>query len=123
MRNILIVEDEQTLGKIYKTYLADAGYTVNLATTVREAMEYAKDFVAHLILLDHGLPNEDHDGIELIPDFKKLFPEAKIILFSNYSLFDVQERALAAGADDCWVKLDMRLKDLADRIGEMELAV
>jgi DNA-binding response OmpR family regulator len=116
MQNILIVEDEKVLGNIYKNCLSKAGFTVELATSLKAAEGLAKDFPADLILLDHGLPDTDRNGIDAIPDLKKIFSQAKIILFSNYSLFDIQKRALAAGADDCWMKLDMKLEDLVKKV-------
>ncbi|MFH1375205.1 MAG: response regulator [Patescibacteria group bacterium] len=119
MQKILIIEDEPTLGKIYREQLARAGYGVKLATTVEDALVLGRTFAADLILLDHGLPESDKDGIDSIPDIRAVFPKAKIVLFSNYSMFELKEKALAAGAEDYWLKLDLKLDELADRIAKL----
>ncbi|MFH0776796.1 MAG: response regulator [Patescibacteria group bacterium] len=112
MQKILIVEDEEKLGKIYRGHLERSGFEARLSPTISSVRDFSPD----LILLDHGLPDEELDGIELIPQTKKRFPEAKIVVFSNYSPFELRDRALAAGADDYWVKVDLSLKNLLERV-------
>ncbi len=119
MQKILIIEDEATLGKIYREQLTKTGYRVKLATTIEDALALSRTFAADLILLDHGLPESDKDGIESIPDLKAVWPKAKIVLFSNYSMFELKEKALAAGAEDYWLKLDLKLDELSDRIAKL----
>ena len=112
MKKILIVEDEEKLGKIYREHLVRSGFEVQLSATISQV----KDFDPDLVLLDHGLPDEELDGIELIPQVKERFPRAKVVVFSNYSPFELRARALAAGAADYWVKIDLSLKNLLERV-------
>jgi len=112
MKKILIVEDEEKLGKIYREHLARSGFEARLSSTISAV----KNFDPDLVLLDHGLPDEELDGIELIPQIKKRFPRAQIVVFSNYSPFELRARALAAGAEDYWVKVDLSLKNLLERV-------
>ena len=117
MKKLLIIEDEKELGAIYAKFLRSSGFQVECTETAEAAVDLAHKFAADLILLDHGLAG-GKDGIESIPNLKKNFPKAKIVLFSNYSAYEMEDKAIKAGADAYWVKLDIRLKELAERVGK-----
>ena len=118
MQKILIIEDEKTLGGIYETFLNSEGFPTKWIASTKDAKELGANFYADLVLLDQGLPDEA-DGIETLPDLKKLFPNAKFVIFSNYSAFALEEKALQAGADAYWVKVDIRLSNLSQKIKEL----
>ena len=80
---ILIIEDEDVLGKAYQMILEDF-YDVKWVMTAEKGEELVNFFQPDLILLDHGLPAPGKNGITAIPHLKKCFPDAKIIIFSNY---------------------------------------
>ena len=119
MQKILIIEDEKTLGGIYETFLNSEGFPTKWIASTKDAKELSANFYADLVLLDQGLPDEARDGIEALPELKKLFPSAKFVIFSNYSAFALEEKALQAGADAYWVKVDIRLGNLSQKIREL----
>lgn len=119
MQKILIVEDEHNLGDIYASYLKSSGYEVKFVRTVEEAEASARSFRADLLLIDHGMPQGHKDGVDALPTLKKKFPRARLIIFSNFSNFDLQEQAFGAGADEYWVKLDFSLEELAESVNRI----
>lgn len=118
MQKILIIEDEKTLGGIYEKFLNSEGFVAKWIASTREAKRLSTNFPADLVLLDQGLPDEA-DGIEALLELKKLFPKAKFVIFSNYSAFALEGKALQAGADAYWVKVDIRLSKLSQKIREL----
>jgi DNA-binding response OmpR family regulator len=119
MKKILIVEDENALGEIYQRKLIEVGYAVKWVQTAEAAEELAGSFEPDLVLLDHGLPIGGKSGIEALTSLKKIFTRAIFILFSNYSDLNLQELALKAGAQDCWVKVDLRLQQLVEQVQQI----
>jgi two-component system response regulator YesN len=64
--------------------------------------------------VDHGLREEGKNGLGLVRLLRKKFPQAKIIMLSNYSDFQYKALALKNGADDFLLKLSYRPAILAD---------
>ncbi len=118
-KNILILEDESVLANIYKKNLEEAGFNVKCAVTVDEASKILDEYKPDLALLDHGIRGEDEAGLDFIPKIKKIFPEAKIIMLSNYSNHEIKEEAKQAGVDDYLIKLNTPPKTLVDYVKEL----
>lgn len=118
-KNILILEDEQVLANIYKKNLEEAGFNVKCAVSVEEASKILDGYNPDLALLDHGIRGEDEAGLDFIPKIKKIFPEAQIIMLSNYSNPEIQEEAKQAGVDDYLIKLNTPPKTLVDYVKEL----
>lgn len=101
--NILIVEDEKTLGLEMAEFLGKEGYTIEHAWKKSSAEE--KIFVNNydFILLDLGLPGGD--GFELLNQLKKIpgREDAVIILTARGEVND-RIKGLEAGADDYLAK-------------------
>ena len=106
MKKIILLEDEEILGKIYKKNLEAANYEVEWLKTTKKTEKAAKHFKADLVLLDQGIRGEDKSGLDIIPTLKKLLPEAKIIMISNFSNFQMENEALKAGSNGYLVKIN-----------------
>jgi len=118
-KNILILEDEPVLANIYKKNLEEAGFNVKCAVSVDEASKLLKDFKPDLSLLDHGIRGEEEAGLDFIPKLKKLFPNAKIVMLSNYSNQQIQKEADEAGVDDYLIKLNTPPKVLVEYVKKL----
>lgn len=116
MRKVLIIEDEEALGGIYREALEKAGYEARWLPSTRGVEPLAKEFSAHVLLIDHGLTETEKTGIESLSELKIHFPEAFLIILSNYSDFLLKEKALQAGADDYWLKVDNSLQDITQKL-------
>src|SRR5262245_3490147 len=95
--DVLLVEDDATIGRSLEQALGGAGYTVTLATTGAAARRAFLHGIPDLVLLDLGLP--DIDGVDLCRELRATAPAASIIvLTARHEEADVVV-GLDAGAD------------------------
>jgi len=101
--NILIVEDEKTLGLEMAEFLGKEGYTIEHAWKKSSAEEKIFVNTYDFILLDLSLPGGD--GFELLNQLKKIpgREDAVIILTARGEVND-RIKGLEAGADDYLAK-------------------
>jgi len=98
--NILIVEDEEKISRIVKSYLAQEGFVVSVAPTGQKAMELlSKGY--DLIILDLMLP--DIQGETLCTTIRQA-SDVPIIMLTAKGTEDERVRGLGLGADDYVVK-------------------
>ena len=100
MTKILCVEDNEDNLYMLHRRLSRAGYDVKVATNGAEAVEWAKDLLPDIIVMDLNLPKLD--GWEATRRLKNQ-PETKhipvIVLSGNFSESQ-RKKAFAAGCDD-----------------------
>jgi DNA-binding response OmpR family regulator len=81
MAKILIVDDEEQLRDVLKTVLQDAGHDVVEASNGNVALEQFRQTPTDLIITDIVMP--DKEGLETIIDFRRMYPQVKIIAMSG----------------------------------------
>ena len=98
MKKILVVEDDQTLQKVYRAVLAKEGFQVDVASDGVEGLRKAEADEPDLIVLDMLMPNMT--GIEFLRayDINNKHPNVKVIAFSNSDLPDRVNEAMELGA-------------------------
>jgi len=106
-KKIILLEDEEALGRIYKKKLEAASYEVHWLRTPDETGKLAKRIKADVVLLDHGIKGNKITGIDILPTIRETLPKAKIIVLSNFSKHQLEAAALDAGADAYFVKINM----------------
>lgn len=81
---ILIVEDEKLLNEAYELVLKREGYEIHCVFNGEEALNIFDKVKPDLVLLDLRMPKVD--GVEFLKKLKptKNYPDAKILIFSNY---------------------------------------
>jgi two-component system KDP operon response regulator KdpE len=94
---VLIVEDDVSVRRSLATGLPVEGFRVLEASTVRDAIRDARQYVPDVVVLDLGLP--DHDGIEVLRDLRT-WSAIPVIILSARELEGQKVTALDAGADD-----------------------
>ena len=99
---ILLIEDNGRAGPLLRQYLKDAGFTVDLATSVADFQDMAGTFSYGLYVLDLGLP--DGDGIEILRQLRVAKETAPIIITSARGQISDRVSCLNCGADDYLVK-------------------
>jgi len=82
MRKILIVDDEENIGFLYKEELEEGGYTIEVAGNGKEAIEKLDLFKPDLITLDIKMPGMD--GIETLSRIRETNKQIPIIICSAY---------------------------------------
>jgi DNA-binding response OmpR family regulator len=101
--NILIVEDEKTLGLEMAEFLGKEGYTIEHAWKKSSAEEKIFVNTYDFILLDLGLPGGD--GLDLLNQLKQMpGREDAVIILTARGEVDDKIKGLESGADDYLAK-------------------
>jgi len=85
MTNILIIDDEAHIRRLYEDLLSREGYTVRSAENTEAAQKILDEGQVDLIILDIELRNEN--GLDLLHKLKSTNPSLPIILNSAYSIY------------------------------------
>jgi DNA-binding response OmpR family regulator len=95
---VLIMEDEPSVGKGLQMVLTESGYIVDVATTGQSALDTfnKKDF--DLLVADLRLP--DIDGMEVIRKVKHDRPDTEVVVITGYSTVPSAVEAMKLGACD-----------------------
>lgn len=112
MKKVLILEDEEILGSIYKKKLVNEGFDVQWVKTIAEVKFQAQEYDADFVILDHGIKNDEGSGLDVIPTVRKFLPDVHIVMLSNYSQSQLQEKALREGANAYMIKMNTSPKAL-----------
>ncbi len=111
-KKILVIDDDEALSFVVKTYLENDGYSVYPAHTGADAMNLQDKAPCHVILLDLGLP--DTDGFSMIPRLKAI-SKAPIIVVSGKEDTTDKVVGLELGADD-YITKPFEMRELSARI-------
>lgn len=109
---LLVVDDDQTILRLFATALVREGYEVVTAATGREGLRLATETQVDVALLDINLP--DISGIEVMRQIVKT-KSTIVILITGEGTHYSHESAVQEGAADFIVK-PVRLPELAMRI-------
>ncbi len=81
LKNILLVDDEESIRKMVRAVLGEEEYAFTEASNGVEALEIMETQSFDLILTDVIMP--DCDGIELVMSVRKKLPDIKVIVMSG----------------------------------------
>ena len=81
MAKILILDDETSILLMLKKMLERAGHEVEIALNGSDGMELFKKNKPDLLITDIIMPNKD--GLEVVLELRKKYPELKIIAISG----------------------------------------
>jgi CheY-like chemotaxis protein len=99
-KRILVVDDDVSILKVFKSILEKEGYIVEAVETGKAALERMKKEKFNVCLFDVKLP--DMDGTELLKLTKN--PETIKIIITGFSSDELGRKAADYGADDFLVK-------------------
>ena len=108
MSHALVVDDDSDSAETMAMLIANEGFTVATAGSLREARRQLALQEPDIVLLDLVLP--DGSGMELFNDAKVL-PNTEVVLITGHASLDTSIQALRLGAADYLVK-PMSLKQL-----------
>jgi two-component system response regulator AtoC len=98
MRRVLVVDDEENLRLVVRTFLKREGYEVEVAASGEEALALVETFGPDFILTDVRMPKMG--GLDLLATLKAKGNEATVIVMSAYGNVDLAIEAMKAGAYD-----------------------
>lgn len=100
----LIVDDSESFRLAVSEVLEveELANVTGFADNGAEAIQLAATTTPELVLMDVTMPVMD--GLEAAAILKRLLPVTKVILMSGEETYEMQERALATGADGFFFK-------------------
>jgi DNA-binding response OmpR family regulator len=116
MKRILIIEDDQIVGTIYRRKFQLEGFEVALAADGEAGLAAVSTFHPHIVILDLMLPRLN--GVEVLrriraqPDNHQL----PVIVLSNAYLSNLVQDATNAGANQCLIKANCTPKHILEVI-------
>lgn len=109
---ILVVDNNDEILNLCKTFLSQAGYDVLIADKAEEALRIVRTQPVDLVLTDLKMP--EMDGIELMHALMELDPALGVMVMTGHASMDFAISALKAGALDFLEKpLDSEALQLA----------
>lgn len=113
-KNVLVVEDDESISKLLKIVLEQNGFIVNVVGTYESAFSTLQDSEPSLVVLDLGLP--DGNGLDLL---KWIRNEAglsvPVVVLSAFRQDENVQKAFELGANDFMSK-PFRPKELVARL-------
>ena len=94
---ILVVDDDANILRVFKSVLEKEGYSVDTAATGKDALKKIKKAKFSVYLVDVKLP--DMDGTELLLKIPSNPKTIKIVV-TGFSTDEVGKKAADYGADD-----------------------
>jgi DNA-binding response OmpR family regulator len=85
MARILVVDDEESLLKLYQKELQDDGHEVKTAINAQDALEYFRNDRPDLVVLDIRLPGMD--GLEAVGHFMSIDRGVPVVFNTAYPSF------------------------------------
>ncbi len=98
MRRVLVVDDEENLRLVVRTFLKREGYEVEVAATGEDALALVETFGPDVILTDVRMPKMG--GLDLLSTLKAKGNDCTVIVMSAYGNVDLALEAMKAGAYD-----------------------
>lgn len=119
MSNILIIEDDPLMSRMYQKIFKLEGFEVDFASDGEQGWEKIKKTKPTLVLLDIMMPKMN--GLELL-DKIKIDPETKsvpVIMLTNLAGTQDAETALSKGAVKYIIKSENEPKDVVKMVKEI----
>ena len=113
MDNLLIIDDDLTLGLMLKTWLTKKGFNVETAINISDAKKKITQFKAELIISDLRLP--DDSGISFLKWMKEQDPEVVFIMMTSYADIQTAVESIRLGAYD-YVEKPLNQEELLKKI-------
>jgi DNA-binding response OmpR family regulator len=113
---IMIIEDDEFLVKAYRLKFNRLGFQVVIASNGVEGLEIVSRESPSLIILDLMLPKMD--GFEFLKRIKsdRKSKSIPVVALSNLGQKTDQEKALALGAAEYFIKTEYTLDDIVKKI-------
>lgn len=114
---ILIVEDEEAMGKVLCQKFERQGFAAVRAVNGVDALEKMKQEYFDLILLDLLMPGKDGFGVLQERGDGKC-ADTPVFVLTNLGEEETLKRAKNIGASECFTKSNTSLNDLVNKVKE-----
>ena len=113
---ILVVEDDRAYAHVFERKLAMENFEVKVSNGADNISDLVASFKPDLMILDLVLPGKS--GFDIIEEVRS-GPQGKmiiIIIASNLSQDSDRDKAMAAGANDYFIKSNISVNEMVDRV-------
>jgi len=93
---VFIIDDDRDHAESIADVLELRGYEVEVATSGEEGAQRFRDAAFDLILMDVKLPGMN--GVETFAEFRKIRPDARVVMMTGYSVEQLVAQAVDDGA-------------------------
>ncbi len=100
--SILIIDDEENLRRTLAMIIKREGYSVTMASTVKEARELLRSSTFNLAFLDLKLP--DINGLTFLPELRSQYPDMPVLILTAHDKLEAATEAVRKGARDYLLK-------------------
>lgn len=114
MKKVLIVDDEKPLARVMSLKLNSAGYQTSTVFSGEEALSVLSKDHFDLIILDLMMTRKD--GFFVLSEVKKLGIKTPVVIASNLAQKEDIEKAKKLGVIDYFVKSDITLVEMVNRV-------
>ena len=94
---ILVIDDDETITAVFRAGLRQEGFTVDVASTGKEAIEKSQGQFYNLALIDIRLP--DMEGTKLLTEMKETTPKMRKVIVTGYPDLQNAIASVQKGAD------------------------
>ncbi len=116
-QRVVIIDDTADLRDLLKIALTRGGFhVVGEAGDGQQGIEMVRLHRPDVVILDLAMPVMD--GIEALPQIRRLTPQGKIVVLSGFGAQHMSERAVSAGADG-YVQKGAPLNTILDYVREV----
>lgn len=115
-QRIMVIDDEDIVGKMLKTVLEQDGYIVEPYLRAEPALVRLKEERFDVVITD--LKMKGIDGMEVLHTVKNESPETKVIMITAFASLDAAVEALRGKVDDFFPK-PVKIKDLKASIEKL----
>ena len=102
--SVLIIDDEVKIRELLAKIIQLEGFDVQTAVDAKSGLKKLQQQAFDVVLSDIKLP--DANGLELLPEIKKMQPTAEVILLTAYGTIPDSVTAIKQGAFDYLTKGD-----------------
>jgi signal transduction histidine kinase/CheY-like chemotaxis protein len=114
---VVVIDDTEDLRELMRIALTRGGMTVvGEAENGLEGIETVRAERPDVVLLDLSMPVMD--GLQALPQIRRLVPTATIIVLSGFGAAQMADRALASGADG-YLQKGLSLSGIIERVREI----
>src|SRR4051794_4074821 len=97
-KNVLVVDDDESLRRITQMQLEDAGYTASTAASGEEALRMIEEDAPALVITDLKMPGMS--GLELLRKVREQHPHTAVLVVTAFGTVQTAVAAIKAGAYD-----------------------
>lgn len=102
MTNLLLIDDDQAVGRTLGALLGQAGYTPVHATSALEGFKILEQQAIDVVILDLRMP--EMDGLEALKELRRRGDETPVIMLTAHGSVDDAVQAMKLGAADFLMK-------------------